>query len=336
MFAPISREKNRLRLAIEGPSGSGKTYTALRFAFAIAGPRGRVAVIDTEHGSAAKYEGESPDGVQWKFDGVCLEHFAPSTYEQVIKEAGASGYDVLVIDSLSHAWSGVGGALDQIDRSKSNNRFAAWKDVTPQQNAMIESIIRSPCHVIATMRSKMEYVLEKDESTGKFAPKKVGLAPIQRDTVEYEFDIVCDMDLDHTLKVSKTRCPEIDRKVVNSPTGAFIDPVMKWLFSGREAAPRPAPLPVVVGVEAEQQPAAAQTIIVAAASQPEEPKCGEVTAFEIKDLAQQLGWTLEKFKEVLSARGAAKVADLSAAVATDLAAAMRAKVFDAEGKTAPF
>lgn len=104
-FRPAVRRKTKLRMAFCGPAGSGKTYTALRQAFALAAHcGGRVAVIDTEHGSASKYQGESPDGIPWEFDVRELTDFSPTAYTEAIVEAGRLGYAVLVVDSLSHAW----------------------------------------------------------------------------------------------------------------------------------------------------------------------------------------------------------------------------------------
>ena len=237
-FRPATRKKSRLRLALDGPAGSGKTFTALRFAFAIAGPGGRVAVINTESGAVEKYEGLSPDGIEWKFQVGELDNYSPSTYTEAIQLAGKLGFSVIVIDSLSHAWQGDGGALDQVSR-KGGNSFTAWKDVTPQHNRMIEAILKSPAHIIATMRTKMEYILEEHEKNGRTisVPKKVGMAPIQRAGMEYEFDVVADIDQSHTLTVSKTRCPLIDGKIVVKPGASFIEPVMEWLNEGAEVDP---------------------------------------------------------------------------------------------------
>ena len=240
MFKPATREKLKLRMAIDGPSGSGKTYTALRFGFGLVdGDAGRVAVIDTEHRAASKYQGEAPDGIPWTFDVCELVHFAPTAYAAAIKEAGQAGYDVLIVDSLSHAWEGIGGALDLVDQ-KGGNKFTAWKDVTPLHRSMIEAILASPCHVIATMRTKTEYILEEETNKqGKTiqVPKKIGMAPIQRSGTEYEFDVVADMDLSHTLSVSKTRCPAMDGQKSVKPDAGFIAPLKRWLSLGAEPKP---------------------------------------------------------------------------------------------------
>lgn len=236
LFKPATRHKTKLRMAIDGPPGSGKTYTALRLAFALGR---RVALIDTEHGSAAKYAGEAPDGTPFVFDVLELHEFGPAVYENATKAAGEAGYDVLIIDSLSHAWAGTGGALEMVDRAAASktrgNTFTAWKDVTPQHNRMVEAILRCPCHVIVTMRTKMEYVLETDER-GKQVPRKVGLGPVQRAGVEYEFDIVADLDHAHTLTVSKSRCSAIDGRVVTKPDAGFMGHVIRWLNDGADAA----------------------------------------------------------------------------------------------------
>jgi hypothetical protein len=230
-FKPATREKLRLRMAIEGPSGSGKTYTALRAATALGKT---IAVINTESKSIQKYIGEKPDGIPFQFAVDELHTFAPSVYAESILHAGKDGFDVLIIDSLSHAWEGEGGALDQIDRSKEANRFTAWKDVTPQHRRMVDAILRSPCHVIVTMRTKTEYVLETNEK-GKMAPKKIGMKAIQREGMEYEFDVVLDLDNDHVMKISKTRCPAFDGLVSAKPGRATFLPLVEWLEEGVDA-----------------------------------------------------------------------------------------------------
>ena len=242
-FKKATKQQARLRMAIDGPSGAGKTYTALTFAFALAeAVGGKVAVIDTEHASAAKYADEFPD-----FDVLELDTFTPETYVEAIQLAEKAGYAVLIIDSLSHAWDGVDGALEQVDkaaaRSRSGNSYTAWRDVTPLHRAMIEAILQSDCHIIATMRSKMEYVMDKDGSN-KTEIRKVGLAPIQRQGMEYEFDVVADMDVSHKLVISKSRCSAVADAVQLKPTGAWMEPVIGWLTSGeaiKVAAPTPEP-----------------------------------------------------------------------------------------------
>lgn len=230
-FTKATKAKAKARIGLVGPSGSGKTYSALAIA---QGFGGKVALIDTEHGSASKYAGE------FEFDTLHLDTFSPDTYCQAIQAAEQAGYDVLIIDSLSHAWSGKDGALEQVDkaaaRSRSGNSFAAWRDVTPMHNRMIEAIVGSGLHIIATMRAKTDYIMEQGKN-GKMSPRKVGLAPVQRDGMEYEFDVIGDLDLDHNLIVTKTRCSDLDNAVIAKPDSELGETIKTWLSDGIEKRP---------------------------------------------------------------------------------------------------
>lgn len=238
-FQKATKTQSRGRVALIGPAGSGKTMTALQVAEVLAAG-GRIAVVDTEHGSASKYADV------FDFDTLELDSFSPRTYTDAIHEAEAAGYAVLVIDSLSHAWMGKDGALEQVDRaakrSQSGNSYTAWRDVTPMHNDMVEAIVGARMHVIATMRSKMEYVQEKDDK-GKTVIRKVGLQPVQRDGLEYEFDVVADIDQDHTLIVGKTRCPALDGFVQARAGGALGEALRSWLTEGSAAPDRSRPAP---------------------------------------------------------------------------------------------
>lgn len=228
-FQKATKKKAKLRLALVGPSGAGKTYTALAIA---KGLGERVAVVDTERGSASKYAD------LFAFDALDLESFSPQMYIDAIHAAGKAGYDVLVIDSLSHAWMGAGGALEQVDniakKSQSRNSFNAWREITPLHNAMVDAIIRAPLHVIATMRAKTEYVMEKDDR-GKTVPRKVGIQPVQRDGMDYEFDVVGDVTEDHDLIIGKTRCPALADKIFKRAGADVASILTAWLTDGAEA-----------------------------------------------------------------------------------------------------
>lgn len=232
-FKKATKTQAKARIGIIGPSGSGKTYTALRLA---SGLGKKIAVIDTEHGSASKYADE------FEFDVLELDTFHPQRYIDAIQAAGQAGYDVLIIDSLSHAWAGTEGALELADKGAakySGNRFAAWRDVTPLHNKLIEAMLGSPLHLIATMRSKMEYIQTLDDK-GRTVIKKVGLAPVQRDGMEYEFDIVGDMDLEHNFVISKTRCRLLDGAIINKPGKELAETILAWLSDGAPAPAKPA------------------------------------------------------------------------------------------------
>lgn len=230
MFQKATRKQAKARVAIDGPAGSGKTYTALVAAKSLANG-GKVAVIDTERGSASLYADE------FDFDVLELNNFNPRNYISAIREAEQAGYSVIVIDSMSHAWEGEGGVLDMHDaatkRQKTENSFAAWKDVTPVHREFVDAMLQSPCHIIATMRAKMEYVQEN----GKV--RKIGMAPVQRAGTEYEFTVVGDMDIEHTMTISKSRCKPLADKVARMPNVEFFNILRDWLNSGDAPAPQP-------------------------------------------------------------------------------------------------
>ncbi|MDX1662228.1 MAG: ATP-binding protein [Candidatus Promineifilaceae bacterium] len=224
MFRPAIKREAKLRLAIAGPSGSGKTYTALALATALA-EEGRVAVVDTEHGSASKYADI------FDFDVVNFDApFHPDRFVEAIQTAESSGYDVIIIDSLSHAWNGTGGLLQIVDtaaRKYKGNTYMAWSEGTPLQNRLVETIVGASIHVIGTMRSKQDYVLV--ERNGKQVPQKVGMAPIQRDGFEYEFDVFLEMDIENNAIVTKTRCPALVGVVIPEPGAELAETLQGWL-----------------------------------------------------------------------------------------------------------
>ena len=240
VFSKATKSKLKARIAIDGPSGSGKTYTALVAAGALA-QGGKVAVIDTERGSASLYSDI------FDFDVLTLDTFSPEIYTQAITAAEKAGYAVIVIDSLSHAWEGEGGALDMVDdaaaRSKSGNSYTAWRDVTPLHRRMVDTILQSEAHIIATMRSKTEYILETN-AKGNQVPRKIGMAPIQRAGMEYEFTVVGDMDLDHKIVITKSRFAPLQDKVATKPTAEFFKPFVDWLSKGEEPTSAPQPKPI--------------------------------------------------------------------------------------------
>jgi len=233
LFTKAVKHESKLRLAVTGPSGSGKTYTSLAIAAELADGK-PVAVVDTEHGSASKYAD------LFAFDVVnMVAPFHPDRFVEMIREAAAAGYAVIVLDSLTHAWQGTGGMLDLVDeiakRKTGGNGFAAWKDATPIQNRLIDAIVGAQIHVIATMRSKQDYVQDKDDR-GKTQIRKVGMAAQQREGFEYEFDVVMDMDIDNNGIVSKTRCPALTGRVFRQPGRDVADILANWL----RGAPAPA------------------------------------------------------------------------------------------------
>jgi len=228
MFKKATKKGQSARMALFGPAGSGKTYTSLLIARGLVGPGGRVAVIDTERGSASKYSDVD------NFDVCELSTFAPEEYVEALRGAAEAGYGVVVIDSLSHAWEGEGGILDQVD--KRGGRFDAWKEMTPQTRALIDMILTYPGHVIVTMRSKTEYVVEKNER-GKSEPRKIGLAPRFKDGMEYEFDIVGEMDDANVMRITKSRCVALSGKSISRPGKDLSRAILSWLGDAAPAEP---------------------------------------------------------------------------------------------------
>src|SRR5919197_3575940 len=240
-FKQATRTQAKARVALAGPSGSGKTYTALLVAKALGT---RIAVIDTEHGSSSKYADEA--GMP-EFDVVALESFSPERYIEAIRAAEEAGYDVLIIDSLSHAWVGREGVLEQVDiaraRSKTGNPFTdGWRYASPMHNRLVDTMLQSKLDLIVTMRSKMKHVLV--EHNGRQIPKQVGMELVQRDGIEYEWDIVGELDKENTLVITKSRCKALSGKSFAQPGAELGQAIKAWLRGGKppvEQDDRPRP-----------------------------------------------------------------------------------------------
>jgi nucleoside-triphosphatase THEP1 len=235
-FKKATRAQARLRLGLIGPAGSGKTYTALRIA---AGLGGKIAVIDTERGSASLYMGER--GIE--FDVIELDSYEVEHFIDAIQAAAAGGYTTLIIDSLSHAWAGKGGILEYVDKAGKRNQgggnFGAWRDATPRHNALVDAILGAPLHVICTLRSKVEYVVEN--VGGRTQVRKVGLQPVQRDGLEYEFTVVGDVTQEHDLIVTKTRAAFLKDAVIREAGEDLGKQLSQWLSAGEPIAAKPQP-----------------------------------------------------------------------------------------------
>ncbi|MCF8029885.1 MAG: ATP-binding protein [Desulfohalobiaceae bacterium] len=231
MFKKAKRQQSKLRLALIGPSGSGKTYSSLLIA---KGLGGSIALIDTERGSGNLYSDIAD------YD-ICelAPPFSPENYIQAIQEAEKAGYETIIIDSLSHAWSGQGGVLefvDQVTKAEKNN-FEAWRQASPKHNALVDALVQSRAHIIGTMRSKVAWDVQKDERTGKTKPVKIGLAPVQREGLEYEFTAVLEISVDgHVASASKDRTSLFDGQyfVPGVETGQTL---ASWLRGAEQATP---------------------------------------------------------------------------------------------------
>lgn len=233
MFKKATKEKQKLRLLIEGASGSGKTYSALLLAKGLKEKTGqKIALIDTEKGSASLYSGLVD------FDVCELEpDFTPEKYIKAIKEAEQGGYGILIIDSITHEWSGKGGCLDI--QTALGGKFNDWAKVTPRHNAFIDAIIQSNMHIIGTARTKTDYALEDgfNKSGGKTTkPVKVGLKTEQREGMDYEFTIVFRVNENHFATANKDRTSLFNGidELITEETGYKL---YDWLNDGRELSP---------------------------------------------------------------------------------------------------
>ena len=232
-FTKATKEQAKLRLALFGPSGSGKTYTGLRMA---TGLGGKIALIDTERGSASKYAD------RFKFDVLELVKQDIDTYVQAIEAAQAAGYDVLIIDSLTHAWHELLGEVDKLAATKfRGNTWSAWSEGTPKQRQLVDAILSFDGHVIATMRTKTEWLVETS-SDGKMKPLRVGLAPQQGKGIEYEFDLLMELTPDHVASVLKDRTGKYQDEIITKPGEKLGEELTAWLSEG--AVPKPKPEPV--------------------------------------------------------------------------------------------
>lgn len=263
-FKKAERKQAKLKLAMTGPSGSGKTMSSLLMA---SGMGKKIALVDTENGSASLYSD------RFSFD--VLELDAPYTiakYTEAIKAAQAAGYEVLVIDSITHAWAGDGGLLAKKEAldARGGNSYTNWAGITKEHEAFKAALLNADIHLIVTMRSKQDYVLEVNDR-GKSAPKKVGLAPIQRDGMEYEFTTVFDVAMDHNAVASKDRTGLFDGQIhkIDESTGKRL---MTWL-SGGKPAEKPAPIQKPAQPEPEEDdvdmpPAAKAPVVLPATDAP--------------------------------------------------------------------
>lgn len=236
-FKKATKAAAKLRLGLIGPAGSGKTMTALRVAHGLGG---RVAVIDTERGSASLYSGER--GLD--FDVLELETYEAEKFIQAIAQAEAKGYDVLIIDSLSHAWAGKGGILEFVDKAAKRSgggSFSGWRDATPLHNQLVDAILGAKLHIICTLRSKVEHVIE--QVNGRTQARKVGLQPVQRDGLEYEFTVVGDVTQDHELIVTKTRAAWLKDQIIREAGEDLGKQLAAWLSDGLPSPVASAPTP---------------------------------------------------------------------------------------------
>lgn len=218
------RKQAKIKLALQGPSGSGKTYSSLLLAYGLCNDWSKIGVIDTENHSSDLYAHLG------QFNVLCLDApFSPERYIEAIRICVNEGISVIIIDSISHEWEGTGGILEQ-HGAMAGNSFTNWSKLTPRHNDFTQEILQSPVHIIATIRSKQDYVLA--DKNGKMVPEKVGLKAVTRDGMDYEFTLVFDLDIKNSAIASKDRTglffgkPE---QKLSSTTGKII---LDWCMAG--------------------------------------------------------------------------------------------------------
>lgn len=223
------RRQAKIKMALQGPSGSGKTMGALQIAYGLCQNWDRIAVIDTENYSASLYAHLG----QYLVLNITAP-FTPEKYIEAIQTCMNAGVEVIIIDSISHEWEGSGGILD-VHSNMTGNSFTNWGKLTPRHNAFVQAILQSPVHIIATIRSKQDYVLS--ERNGKQVPEKVGLKGVTRDGMDYECTIVFDIDIKHNTIASKDRTGLFMDKPEFRITPKTGEQILSWCQQGTAKSP---------------------------------------------------------------------------------------------------
>lgn len=233
-----------MKIAIGGASGSGKTLSSLLMAYGLIKAEhptwndeacwDKICIIDTENQSGSLYVNFSVGSYRTgEYNTILITPpFEHTKYIDAIRVAEQHDMEVIIIDSLSHAWSGEGGALDKQGKiaERTGNSYTAWRNITPEQNRLMDAMLQSKCHIIADIRAKTDYVQEKNDR-GKTTVKNVGMGLIYRDQLEYEFTTVFMLDAEHVASASKDRTGMFAGKyfVITPETGRQM---YKWLAEG--------------------------------------------------------------------------------------------------------
>ncbi|BCJ61625.1 hypothetical protein Jiend_50470 [Micromonospora endophytica] len=247
---PATRKKAKARIALAGPSGAGKTLTGLKLLYTLTGSAivadglERIAFVDTERDSADKYavNPQLPgvgDMTPEEAGGYGFQKFSPVRYDprqlvELIDEAALAGFTGFMLDSASHYWFGPGGILELVDlfaRNHGGRSMDGWKDVRPIERAYVEALMSFPGHVVVCLRSKQRYEITEG-ADGRKQVSKLGMQPDQRDGLEYEFDLVGDIDQAHYLRVTKSRCDALADQVIHKPGEELGHQLLDWLDNG--------------------------------------------------------------------------------------------------------
>ena len=220
-FKKATKKQAKLRLALFGVSGSGKTYSALRLA---KGLGGSIAVIDTENHTACKYSD------RFDFDVCECEKASINNIVNLLNDA--SDYDVLIIDSLTHAWDELLDEVNRIAKTKfGGNSWSAWSEGTPKQRAFIKSLLDFKGHLIVTMRSETSWEVTENDK-GKKVPVRIGTAPKQGKSIEYEFDMLMQLSQEHSALVLKDRTGKYQDECIDLIDEELGKQLGEWLSDG--------------------------------------------------------------------------------------------------------
>lgn len=241
MFKKAVRKRTMLKLAIVGPSGTGKTMSALRLATGFGAKK--IGVIDCENGSASLYAD------RWNFEVLdMVPPFTTEKYISAIQDAEKAGIDFLIMDSISHAWAGTGGLMEQkdaLDKSGKGSGYTNWGPITKKHEAFKSAFLQANMHIVCTMRSKQDYILVEEK--GKQVPKKVGMAAIQRDGMEYEFTTFFELNYNNEAEATKDRTSIFNKEAhqISEETGkkfrAWLDQVPEEVPASTAVKPEATP-----------------------------------------------------------------------------------------------
>ncbi len=237
-----SRRKAKIKLALQGPSGSGKTKSALLIAYGLCGSWEKIAVIDTENRSADLYADLGPYNVL-----PLAAPFSPERYIEAIGVCLKAEMQVIIVDSISHEWEGIGGILET-HSSMQGNSFTNWSKLTPRHNSFVQHILQCDAHIIGTIRAKQEYVLS--EKNGKQIPEKVGMKGVTRDGMDYEFTLVFDLDISLRAKATKDRTQLFFGKPEFIPTVDTGAVILKWCSQGVGTYPEATAADIIQAIHA--------------------------------------------------------------------------------------
>lgn len=175
-----SRLPQKMQLLLQGDTGTGKTFSALQLAYGLCGSWSKIAVIDTENGSASFYSHLGP------FSTLQLDMvYCPKKFVYAIELCEQAGMEVIILDSATPEWSGFFGLLDQYCAVQ-GDWTRKWDEAMPQHHGFINTITSCLCHIIVTVRV----------SDGK-VQQEAGFA--------HHFTTVLSLDREHKALVVKDR-----------------------------------------------------------------------------------------------------------------------------------